>query len=61
MSALNDFETASIVKERLCPNKHFFGCKSTDLEVEITAQTETVQSAPAVMRVFESAKSAHES
>ena len=46
--------------EVLCPKKVVFSCKSIDLAVDVTAQTEIVLSMLAVMRVFESAKFAVE-
>ena len=59
--ALNDRDAVRIVTVERCPNRHIFGCRSTDVGVVITAQIEMVQSEPAVTRVLESAKMTYES
>lgn len=59
--ALNERETARTVTGVRWPNNDRMGCKSTDREVAVTAQSEMVQSVPQVMRVRESAKLAWES
>ena len=59
--ALKDREAVRIVTVERCPNKHIFGCRSTEVGVLITPQIETVQSEPAVTRVLESAKITYES
>lgn len=50
-----------MVTEVLWPNKQVLGCRSIDFGVEASAQTEIVQSVPAVMRVLESGNKAEES
>ena len=55
---LKDLDIASNVMAVRWPKSVFLGCKSTDLDVDMTVQTEIVQSEPAVIRVFESANCA---
>ena len=50
---LNDLDTARFVIGARWPNSDPFGSRSTDFELQVTVQTETTQSIPAVMRVFE--------
>lgn len=60
-SVLNDRDTASVVTGERCPNSDPVGCRSTDLMDEVKVQIDTVQSAPAVTNVRESAKIAQDS
>ena len=58
---LKDFDAIRVVTLDLCPKKHALGVKSTAFAVEVTAQTDIVQSVPAVAKVLESANNTHDS
>jgi len=58
---LKDLETAKVVTAILWPNRHAFGVKSNVLGEDTSAQTDIVQSVPAVIKVLESANVAQES
>lgn len=58
---LNDRETARTVTGDRWPKREAFGRRSTDRDVDVNDQTAMVQSVPAVIKVWESAKIAQES